>query len=178
MTTGYDSCNTSGRISLIIKYLISDVSQVFLRASRSQIQSCINLKLYFDICISALFFYNFFFFFITPSYSYSYFVSSFSASFNILILLFSRTFSFSEILRQLEACSMLQIYSAFCTDYKGIPKLAPQFTKTPVSVIAFKGETVGFCARVQCGKPMEIVWTINGKDVRGNSRCKVRPLSK
>ncbi|XP_043525679.1 titin homolog isoform X2 [Frieseomelitta varia] len=58
-------------------------------------------------------------------------------------------------------------------DYKGIPKLAPQFTKAPVSVIAFKGETVGFCARVQCGKPMEIMWTINGKDARGNSRCKI-----
>ncbi|KOX71851.1 Myosin light chain kinase, smooth muscle, partial [Melipona quadrifasciata] len=58
-------------------------------------------------------------------------------------------------------------------DYKGIPKLAPQFTKSPVSAIAFKGETVCFCARVQCGKPMEIVWTINGKDVRENSRCKI-----
>ncbi|CAK9829518.1 Myosin light chain kinase, smooth muscle [Anthophora retusa] len=58
-------------------------------------------------------------------------------------------------------------------DYKGVPKLAPQFTKTPLPVITSKGETACFCARVQCGKPMEITWTINGKDVRENSRCKV-----
>ncbi|OAD58520.1 Myosin light chain kinase, smooth muscle [Eufriesea mexicana] len=58
-------------------------------------------------------------------------------------------------------------------DYKGIPKLAPQFTKTPQSVVTSKGETACFCTRVQCGKPMEITWTINGKDVRENSRCKV-----
>ncbi|XP_015434395.1 PREDICTED: myosin light chain kinase, smooth muscle-like [Dufourea novaeangliae] len=58
-------------------------------------------------------------------------------------------------------------------DYKGVPKLAPQFTKTPVSVITSKGETACFCARVQCGKPMEVTWTINGKDVKENLRCKV-----
>lgn len=64
---------------------------------------------------------------------------------------------------------------AWCsTDYKGVPKLAPQFTKTPLSVITSKGETACFCARIQCGKPMEIEWTINGKDARENSRCKVR----
>ncbi|XP_078043308.1 myosin light chain kinase, smooth muscle-like isoform X2 [Augochlora pura] len=58
-------------------------------------------------------------------------------------------------------------------DYKGVPKLAPQFTKTPVSVFTSKAETACFCARIQCGKPMEITWTINGKDVKEIPRCKV-----
>lgn len=61
-----------------------------------------------------------------------------------------------------------------CTDYKGTTKLAPQFTKTPMSVVVSKGDTACFCARVQCGKPMEIAWTMNGKDVKENPRCKVR----
>lgn len=60
------------------------------------------------------------------------------------------------------------------TDYKGTTKLAPQFTKTPMSVVVSKGDTACFCARVQCGKPMEIAWTMNGKDVKENPRCKVR----
>lgn len=59
------------------------------------------------------------------------------------------------------------------SDYKGTAKLAPQFTKTPMSVVASKGDIACFCARVQCGKPMEITWTINGKDVKENPRCKV-----
>uniref|UniRef100_V9IEG4 Titin n=1 Tax=Apis cerana TaxID=7461 RepID=V9IEG4_APICE len=58
-------------------------------------------------------------------------------------------------------------------DYKGTAKLAPQFTKTPVSVVASKGDIACFCARVQCGKPMEITWTMNGKDVKENPRCKI-----
>lgn len=59
------------------------------------------------------------------------------------------------------------------TDYKGVAKLAPQFTKAPVSVVASKGDIACFCARVQCGKPIEITWTINGRDVKENPRCKV-----
>ncbi|XP_043669858.1 titin-like isoform X2 [Vespula pensylvanica] len=58
-------------------------------------------------------------------------------------------------------------------DYKAIPNLAPRFTKTPLTRIVSKGETACFCARVQCGKPMNFSWTINGKDARDNARCKI-----
>ncbi|EFN64027.1 Myosin light chain kinase, smooth muscle [Camponotus floridanus] len=58
-------------------------------------------------------------------------------------------------------------------DYKDAPKLALQFTKTPLSVIAVKGGTACFCARMQCEKTMELVWTINGKDARENAKCKI-----
>ncbi|KAG7188123.1 hypothetical protein KM043_015968 [Ampulex compressa] len=58
-------------------------------------------------------------------------------------------------------------------DYKNASTLPPQFTKTPLSVITAKGDTACFCARVQCGKPMEIAWSINGKDVKDNIKCKV-----
>lgn len=51
--------------------------------------------------------------------------------------------------------------------------MALQFTKTPLSVIAVKGGTACFCARMQCEKTMELVWTINGKDARENAKCKV-----
>ncbi|XP_011864762.1 PREDICTED: myosin light chain kinase, smooth muscle-like isoform X3 [Vollenhovia emeryi] len=58
-------------------------------------------------------------------------------------------------------------------DYKDTVKLPLQFTKTPLSVIAAKGSTACFCARAQCGKSMEIIWKINGKDARENARCKI-----
>ncbi|XP_043500905.1 titin homolog [Polistes fuscatus] len=58
-------------------------------------------------------------------------------------------------------------------DYKTIRNLAPRFTKTPLTRIVAKGETACFCVRVQCEKPMDFFWTINGKDVRDNARCKV-----
>jgi len=53
-----------------------------------------------------------------------------------------------------------------------------QFTKTPLSVIAAKSTTVCFCARVQCRKTIEIIWTINGKDARENAKCKVCKMKK
>ncbi|XP_071646927.1 uncharacterized protein [Temnothorax longispinosus] len=58
-------------------------------------------------------------------------------------------------------------------DYKDAFKLPLQFTKTPLSVIATKGTTVCFCARAQCEKTIEIIWTINGKNARENSKCKI-----
>ncbi|KAI4493465.1 hypothetical protein M0804_001641 [Polistes exclamans] len=58
-------------------------------------------------------------------------------------------------------------------DYKSIRNLAPRFSKTPLTRIVAKGETACFCVRVQCEKPMDFFWTINGKDVRDNARCKV-----
>ncbi|XP_036144946.1 uncharacterized protein LOC105834071 [Monomorium pharaonis] len=48
-----------------------------------------------------------------------------------------------------------------------------QFTKTPLSVIAAKNNTVCFCARVQCEKSLKIIWTINGKDAWENAKCKI-----
>lgn len=57
-------------------------------------------------------------------------------------------------------------------------KPALQFTKTPLSVITAKGATACFCARAQCGKTIEIIWTINGKDARENAKCKVRKIKK
>ncbi|XP_026825970.1 uncharacterized protein LOC105284959 isoform X2 [Ooceraea biroi] len=58
-------------------------------------------------------------------------------------------------------------------DYKDVSKLVPQFTKTPLSVTVAKGTTACFCARVQCGRTMEIIWTINRKDARENAKCKI-----
>ncbi|XP_011705986.1 PREDICTED: titin-like [Wasmannia auropunctata] len=58
-------------------------------------------------------------------------------------------------------------------DYKDVFKPALQFIKTPLSVIAAKGTTACFCARAQCGKAIEIIWTINGKDARENAKCKI-----
>ncbi|XP_072764137.1 uncharacterized protein [Anoplolepis gracilipes] len=58
-------------------------------------------------------------------------------------------------------------------DYKDLPKLALQFTKTPLSVIAVKGATACFCARTQCERTMELIWTINRKDARENVKCKI-----
>ncbi|XP_067210466.1 uncharacterized protein [Linepithema humile] len=58
-------------------------------------------------------------------------------------------------------------------DYKDASKLAPQFTKTPLSTVVAKGATACFCARVQSGKTTEIIWTINGKDVREKANCKI-----
>ncbi|XP_025160955.1 titin homolog isoform X2 [Harpegnathos saltator] len=59
-------------------------------------------------------------------------------------------------------------------DYKDLPKLAPpQFTKTPLSVIAAKGSTACFCARVQCGKATDVAWSVNGRDARENAKCKI-----
>jgi len=53
-----------------------------------------------------------------------------------------------------------------------------QFTKTPLSVIAAKGTIVCFCAKAQCRKTIEIIWTINGKDARENAKCKVCKMKK
>ncbi|KAL6255445.1 hypothetical protein P5V15_013781 [Pogonomyrmex californicus] len=58
-------------------------------------------------------------------------------------------------------------------DYKNVSKLALQFTKTPLSVTAAKGTIACFCARVQCGKTVDIIWTINGKDARESTKCKI-----
>ncbi|XP_039306923.1 titin isoform X3 [Solenopsis invicta] len=58
-------------------------------------------------------------------------------------------------------------------DYKNVFKPALQFTKTPLSVITAEGTTAYFCARAQCGKAIEIIWTINGKDARENAKCKI-----
>ncbi|KAG5320919.1 UNC89 protein, partial [Acromyrmex heyeri] len=58
-------------------------------------------------------------------------------------------------------------------DYKDVFKPALQFTKTPLPVVAAKGTTACFCVRTQCRKPIEIVWTINGKDARENAKCKI-----
>ncbi|XP_011632760.1 titin-like [Pogonomyrmex barbatus] len=58
-------------------------------------------------------------------------------------------------------------------DYKNVSKLALQFTKTPLSVTAAKGTIACFCARVQCEKTVDIIWTINGKDARESTKCKI-----
>ncbi|KAM0731548.1 Myosin light chain kinase, smooth muscle [Formica fusca] len=58
-------------------------------------------------------------------------------------------------------------------DYKDVSKLALQFTKTPLSVLAVKGATACFCVRTQCEKTVELTWTINGKDARENTKCKI-----
>nr|XP_046469209.1 titin homolog isoform X3 [Neodiprion pinetum] len=58
-------------------------------------------------------------------------------------------------------------------DYKGVPKMALQFTKTPVSVLTSKGATVQFCARVQSGRPAEFKWTVNGRDAKVLTKCKM-----
>ncbi|KAL0100118.1 hypothetical protein PUN28_019519 [Cardiocondyla obscurior] len=77
-------------------------------------------------------------------------------------------------------CTVQNDYGTACCsslfavqDYKTVSKMPLQFTKTPLSVIAAKGSTAYFCARVQCGKSMEIIWTINGKDARENVKCKI-----
>ncbi|XP_033210455.1 titin homolog isoform X2 [Belonocnema kinseyi] len=58
-------------------------------------------------------------------------------------------------------------------DYKGASKAAFWFTKTPVPVLASKGETISFCARIHSERPIEIDWSVNGKSARENYRCKV-----
>lgn len=58
-------------------------------------------------------------------------------------------------------------------DYKGAPKMALQFTKTPVPVITSKGSTAQFCARVQSGRPAEFKWMVNGRDAKVLPKCKV-----
>ncbi|XP_051161896.1 titin homolog isoform X2 [Leptopilina boulardi] len=58
-------------------------------------------------------------------------------------------------------------------DYNGGSKAAFWFTKTPVPVLASKGEIVSFCARIQSRRSIEIEWTVNGISARENHRCKV-----
>ncbi|XP_023246836.1 titin homolog isoform X2 [Copidosoma floridanum] len=59
-------------------------------------------------------------------------------------------------------------------DYKSsLPNTSLKFAKIPVPVFAKKGETACFCARIQCDRSIDIDWTINGKSVREDSRCKI-----
>ncbi|XP_011495829.1 PREDICTED: myosin light chain kinase, smooth muscle-like [Ceratosolen solmsi marchali] len=47
------------------------------------------------------------------------------------------------------------------------------FVKTPVAVLAAKGETACFCARIQCNRSIDIDWTINGKSAHEDCRYKI-----
>ncbi|XP_058807501.1 titin homolog [Phymastichus coffea] len=59
-------------------------------------------------------------------------------------------------------------------DYKSVSsKSLLSFAKIPVPVCAVKGETACFCARVQSDRSVDIDWTVNGKSVREDYRCKI-----
>jgi hypothetical protein len=87
-------------------------------------------------------------------------------------------FGFNIVRSQLYAYLYLIAFQCFKPDYKDASKLALQFTKTPLPVIAAKGTTACFCARVQSGRTTDIIWTINGKDARESAKCKVSKVEK